>query len=60
MTGWVLVGLPPCLGVVLSLLSPGHMSLLWTDPTGLKMVAVALVLQVVGTLVIRRLVDVEY
>ena len=60
MTGWVLVLLPPCLGVVLTLLSPKHMSLLWTHPTGLKMVAVAVVLQVVGTLAIRKLVDVEY
>jgi tight adherence protein B len=60
MTGWVLVGLPPTLGVVLSLLSPEHMSLLWTDPTGIRMVAVALVLQVIGTLVIRKLVDIEY
>jgi Flp pilus assembly protein TadB len=36
------------------------MSLLWTDPTGIKMVVVALILQVVGTLIIRKLVDVEY
>jgi len=36
------------------------MSLLWTDPTGIKMVVVALVLQIVGTLVIRKLVNVEY
>jgi tight adherence protein B len=60
MTGWVLVGLPPALGLVLTMLSPGHMSVLWTDPTGIKMVAVALVMQVIGTLVIRKLVDVEY
>jgi tight adherence protein B len=59
-TGWVLALLPPCLGVALTILSPQHMSLLWTDPTGIKMVVVALVLQVVGTLIIRKLVDVEY
>jgi tight adherence protein B len=59
-TGWVLALLPPSLGVVLTLLSPEHMSLLWTDPTGIKMTVVALVLQIVGTLIIRKLVDVEY
>ena len=59
-TGWVLALLPPSLGLVLTLLAPGHMSLLWTDPTGIKMVVVALILQVVGTLIIRKLVDVEY
>jgi tight adherence protein B len=59
-TGWVLALLPPCLGVVLTLLSPSHMALLWTDPIGIKMTVVAIVLQVVGTLIIRKLVDVEY
>jgi tight adherence protein B len=59
-TGWVLALLPPSLGVVLTVLSPQHMSLLWTDPTGIKMVVVALILQVVGTLIIRKMVDVEY
>jgi tight adherence protein B len=59
-TGWVLALLPPSLGIVLTLLAPSHMSLLWTDPTGIRMVVVALVLQVVGTLIIRKLVDVEY
>jgi tight adherence protein B len=59
-TGWVLALLPPSLGVILTLLSPSHMSLLWTHPTGIKMVVVAIVLQVVGTLVIRKLVNVEY
>ena len=59
-TGWVLALLPPSLGVVLTLLSPEHMGLLWTDPIGIKMMVVAIVLQVVGTLLIRKLVNVEY
>jgi len=59
-TGWVLALLPPSLGVILTLLSPAHMSLLWTDPIGVKMVVFAIVLQVVGTLAIRKLVNVEY
>jgi len=60
MTGWVLALLPPCLGVALTIISPQHMGLLWTDPTGIKMVVVALILQVVGTLAIRKLVNIEY
>jgi tight adherence protein B len=59
-TGWVLAMMPPALGAVLTLLAPAHMSLLWTHETGIRMVVVALILQVVGTLVIRKLVDVEY
>jgi tight adherence protein B len=59
-TGWVLALMPPCLGAILTLLSPKHMALLWTDPIGIKMTVVAIILQVVGTLIIRKLVDVEY
>ncbi len=59
-TGWVLALLPPSLGVALTVLSPEHMSLLWTDPTGIRMTVGAIVLQVVGTLIIRKLVEVEY
>jgi tight adherence protein B len=59
-TGWVLAMMPPVLGAVLTLLAPTHMSLLWTHETGIRMVVVAVVLQVVGTLIIRKLVDVEY
>jgi tight adherence protein B len=59
-TGWVLALLPPSLGAVLTMLAPEHMSLLWTHETGIRMVVVALILQVVGTLIIRKLVDVEY
>jgi tight adherence protein B len=59
-TGWVLALLPPSLGLVLTMLAPKHMELLWTHPTGIRMVVVALILQVVGTLIIRKLVDVEY
>ena len=59
-TGWVLALLPPSLGVILTFLAPQHMSLLWTHPTGIRMVVVALILQVTGTLIIRKMVDVEY
>ena len=59
-TGWILSGMPPALAGVLCLVSPEHMKLLISDPLGLKMIAVALFLQVLGTLVIRKLVNVPY
>ncbi len=60
MTGWVLAMLPPGLGVALTFLSPENMSVLWTDPLGIKFLVGALILQVIGTLIIRKLVDIEY
>jgi tight adherence protein B len=60
MTGWVLSGLPPALALALFLINPNQMMILVRDPLGVQMIIVAIVLQVVGTLVIRKLVDIEY
>jgi tight adherence protein B len=59
-TGWILAGLPPSLAGVLCIISPEHMKTLISDPLGMKMIVVAVVLQVIGTLVIRKLVNVPY
>ena len=59
-TGMVLGFLPPATAGILFILSPNHLSLLFSDPLGLYMVAAAIVLQVIGVLAIRKIVDVEY
>ena len=60
MTGWVLAALPPCLAIALFVINPSHMMILVRDPLGVQMIAVAVVLQVMGTLIIRKLVNIEY
>jgi tight adherence protein B len=60
MTGWVLSMLPPALAVALFVVNPSQMMLLLRDPLGVQMLTAAVVLQLIGTLVIRRLVDIEY
>lgn len=60
MTGWVLVGLPPAVAMALLFLSPENTKLLVTDPLGVKMVATAVVLQILGGLTVKRLVNIEY
>jgi len=59
-TGWVLVAFPPALALAFSIMSPGSMQVLVTDPIGIRMAIGAIILQIIGTLVIRKLVDVEY
>lgn len=59
-TGLVLGFLPPTVAAILFVISPKHMGLLINDPLGLYMVALAIFLQIVGVLAIRRIVDVEY
>jgi tight adherence protein B len=59
-TGWVLACLPPCVAVAAFILSPYHIQTLLGDPLGINMLIGAAVLQVIGTLVIRKIVDIEY
>ena len=59
-TGWILAGLPPCLGMALMIISPEHRQLMLHHPIGHQMVMIALVMQVVGTLAIRKIVNIEY
>jgi tight adherence protein B len=59
-TGWILAGLPPSLAGVLCFISPDHMKTLINDPLGIQMVVVAATLQVIGTVIIRKLVNVPY
>jgi tight adherence protein B len=59
-TGVVLGCLPPAVAGLLFLVSPEYIRLLSEDALGIYMVATALFLQIVGVLIIRRIVDVEY
>ena len=59
-TGVVLAILPPAVATVLFIISPAHMRLLTDDPMGVQMVITAIVLQIIGVFIIRRIVDVEY
>jgi tight adherence protein B len=59
-TAFVLAGMPPVLAVLMLSNNPEGVRMLVNDPLGIKMIAVAIVLQVVGTLVVRKLVDIQY
>jgi tight adherence protein B len=58
-TGYVLLALPPVLGVVLSYLSPDHMNTLFTEPMGKTMLLGAGVMQTVGYFWIRQVIKIE-
>ncbi len=48
------------LALILSIVSPEHMKPMFTDPLGIKMIAVGGTMQVIGALIIRKLVNVRY
>jgi tight adherence protein B len=59
LSGIVLMALPVVLFFAVYYLNPDYVMLLFTDPMGTKMLAVAVFLQIVGALVIRKIVNIK-
>jgi tight adherence protein B len=59
MTGWVLSFLPMAIGLLMYLVNPKGMSVLWERPIGLKMLGAAIGMDVVGGLIIRKIVRIQ-
>ena len=60
LTGLILMAMPPVMALLLFQLSPASTSLLLTDPLGNRMLLGAAVLQIIGGLIIKKIVNVEY
>lgn len=60
LSGFILMLLPVACALIMLVIAPAHMQILWTHPTGIKMALGAIVLQIVGVLSIRRIVNIEY
>jgi tight adherence protein B len=58
-TGYVLIALPAALALTLMFINPEHMGLLFTERMGHVMLTIAVVLQVIGFLWIKRVVKIE-
>ena len=59
-TGWILSALPPCLAAAMFVISPRQMLILTEDTLGVQMIIAGLTLQVIGTVIIRKLVNIRY
>jgi tight adherence protein B len=59
LSGTVLLALPPVLGIVVYRLNPGYIMMLFDDPLGQKMLAAAVVMQILGAFVIRKIVNIK-
>jgi tight adherence protein B len=60
MTGYLLAALPILTGMALLAINPDYIKLLFRDPVGHMILGTIAVLQVLGFLVIRKIVDIEY
>jgi tight adherence protein B len=59
MSAWILCGLPIFVAVAVTFMNPDYMSVLWKDPRGHNLIAVALGLQLTGMLVVRKILRIK-
>ncbi len=58
LTGWILTCLPVGLGFIIYLVDPALIGILWTNPSGIKMLWTAAAMITVGGWVINRIVSI--
>jgi len=59
MTGRVLMTLPVGIAVMMTLVNPGYLATMWTNPAGQAMIGGAIILLVIAHFVIQKLVDIR-
>jgi tight adherence protein B len=59
MSAWILCGLPIFIALAVTVMNPEYMSVLWSDPRGHTLLAVAIALQITGMLVIRKILRIK-
>jgi len=58
-SAWLLCGLPIFVACAVTVLNPDYMSVLWKDPRGHYLIATALAMQIVGMLIVRKILDIK-
>jgi len=59
MSAWLLCALPTGVALVVTMINPDYMSVLWKDPRGHNLIALALSMQAVGILMVRKILRIK-
>jgi len=59
MSAWILCGLPIIVAFMVTYLNPDYMSVLWKDPRGHTLIVVALTMQIIGMLMVRKILRIK-
>jgi len=59
MSAWVLCAMPAFIAAMVTYINPTYMTVLWREPTGHKLLMVAGALQLMGMLVIRKIMNIK-
>jgi tight adherence protein B len=60
LTGWILAAMPPVFAVAFTVADPGHFDVMFEERLGIQLMIAGVILQIVGVLFIRKIVNVEY
>ena len=58
-SAWLLCALPIFLAVYVSYMNPDYMQVLWRDPRGHKLIAVASIMQILGMLMVKKIMTIR-
>ena len=59
MSAWLLCGLPIGVAMAVTFLNPEYMGVLWKDPRGHYLIAIALFMQISGMLIVRKILKIQ-
>lgn len=59
MSAWLLCGLPIFVAIAVTVMNEEYMSVLWKDQRGHKLIAAAMLLQVTGMLIVRKILNIK-
>lgn len=59
MSAWLLCALPIGVALAVTFLNPEYMSVLWKDPRGHYLIALALFMQITGMLIVRKILKIK-
>lgn len=58
-SAWLLCALPIFLALYVSIMNPGYMDVMWRDPRGHKLIAIAAIMQVLGMLMVQKIMKIR-
>jgi tight adherence protein B len=58
-SAWLLCALPVGLAVYMSAMNPDYMEVMWRDPRGHRLLAVAAIMQVLGMLMVKKIMQIK-
>jgi tight adherence protein B len=59
MSAWLLCGLPIFVAIAVTMMNPEYMSVLWKDQRGHYLIAAALIMQITGMLIVRKILNIK-